>query len=209
MNKATEDIEKWLSENKMTPNTKKSHIVNIKRKLNGNLLDSPLEPVELQRDLGLIVHQNLNRSKNCQIRSKKVMNALFQVKRNLTSACHWKVKLNACTGYVVPIATYASQTWWPSKENLQEFEQVQHYATKWILGLNINYRNRHLSLRILPLSLYVEMHDLFFLLSMRTGDYDFEENLDYIASLGNKRQNRRGEYWLYKSRLMKTDDNFF
>ena len=108
MNKATKDIEKWLSENKMTPNTKKFHIVNIKRRLKGNLIGSPPEPVELQRDLGFIVHQNLNRSENCQIRSKKVIIALFQVKRNLTSAYHWKVKLIACTGYVVPIATYAS-----------------------------------------------------------------------------------------------------
>ena len=119
-----------------------------------------------------------------------------------------KVKLNAYTGYVVTITTYASQTWWPSKGNL-EFEKVQHYATKLILGSNINYRNRLVSLIVLPLSIYVEMHDLLFLLSMRNGDYDIEETLDYIPSLGNTRQNQRGEYRLYKSRLMKTDDNFF
>ena len=64
MNKATENIEKWLSENKMTPNTKKFHIVNIKGALKANLMDSPLEPVESQRDLGLILYQNLNWSEN-------------------------------------------------------------------------------------------------------------------------------------------------
>ena len=53
------------------------------------------------------------------------------------------------------------------------------------------------------------MHDLLFQLSMRNGDYDIEETLDYIASLGNTRQNQRGEYRLCKSRFMKTDDNFF
>ena len=71
MNRATKTIKKWLSENKMTPNTKKSQIVNIKGALKANLIGSTLEPVEAQRDLVLIVHQNLNWSKNCQIRSKK------------------------------------------------------------------------------------------------------------------------------------------
>ena len=85
MNKATEIIEKWLSENKITPNTKKSHIVNTKGALKANLMGSPLEPVESQRALGLIGHQNLNWSGNCQTRSKEAMNALFQIKRNLTS----------------------------------------------------------------------------------------------------------------------------
>ena len=66
MNKATEIIEKWLSENKMTPNTKKSHIVNIKGAVKANPMGSPLEPAECQRELGLIVHQNLYWSENCQ-----------------------------------------------------------------------------------------------------------------------------------------------
>ena len=54
MNKATENIEKWISENKVTPNTKKSHIVNIKGALKANLMGSPLEPVESQRDRGAL-----------------------------------------------------------------------------------------------------------------------------------------------------------
>ena len=52
------------------------------------------------------------------------MSALFQIKRNLSSSCDWKVKLNAYTGYVVPIAVYASQTWLPSRTNLHEFEKL-------------------------------------------------------------------------------------
>ena len=52
------------------------------------------------------------------------------------------------------------------------------------------------------------MHDLLFLLSMRNRDYDMEETLDKNDSLGNTKQNQGGEYRLYKSRLMKTDDNF-
>ena len=78
-------------------------------------------------------------------------------------------------------------TWRPNMGNLQYFEKEQHYATKWILGSNIKYRNCLLSLGILPLSLYVEMHDLLFLFSMRNVDYDIEETSDKFDSLENTR----------------------
>ena len=58
-NICNKNIEKWLSENEMTPNAKKSHLVNIEGALKANLMGSPLEPVGSQRDLGFIVHQKL------------------------------------------------------------------------------------------------------------------------------------------------------
>ena len=84
--------------------------------------------------------------------------------------------------------------------NLQDFEKVPHYATKWILGSNIKYRNRLLSLGILPLSLYVEMHDLRFLFSMRNGDYDIEETSDKIDPLENTRQIKNQSLLEHRSR---------
>ena len=42
-------------------------------------------------------------------------------------------RLNANTGYVVPIVTYASQAWTPSRSNMEQLERVQKLATKWIL----------------------------------------------------------------------------
>ena len=171
-------------------------------------MGSPLEPVEYQRDLGLSVRQNLNWTENCQIRSIKAMKALFQIKRNLTSTCHWKVKKNAYTGLVVPIATTASQRLWRSKGKLQELKKVQHFVTKWIVRSNVNYRNRLFSLRILPLSLYLEMHDLLFLLSLRKDDHHIEGTFVKNDSLGNTRQSKRGEYKLFKSKLLKTNNIF-
>ena len=64
------------------------------------------------------------------------MSGLFQLKRILSNSCGWKVKLNSYTGYVVPIAVYASQKWLPSRSNIQKFEKVQHHATKRILNSN-------------------------------------------------------------------------
>ena len=97
------------------------------------------------------------------------------MKHNLSSSCDWKVNLNALTGYV-PIAVYASQTWLPNGSNLREFEKVQHHATKWILSSNQSYRNRLLALKLLLLSLFVEMHDLLLLLYIILGDHDGDIN---------------------------------
>ena len=117
--------------------------------------------------------------------------------------------MNAYTGYVFPIAVYASQTWLPNKGNLTEFEKVQHHATKWIIGSDLSYRNRLIKLHILPLSLYVEMHDLLMLLSIKTGEFDVESSIENETICDNTRQSNRGEFKLSKPRLNKTNENFF
>ena len=41
MNSPTKGIESWLSENKMLPNLKKSHVLNIKGIFRADILDTP------------------------------------------------------------------------------------------------------------------------------------------------------------------------
>ena len=72
-----------------------------------------------------------------------------------------------------------------------------------------HHRNRLLSLRKLPISLYVEMHDLLFLMSLRNGDYNYEETLNYIASLGNTKQNSNRRIQAVQIKIDETVDNFF
>ena len=168
------------------PNTKMSHTLNIKGNLEAHLCNAKLTPAQSQRDLGLIVQQNLSWKENCKRRSNKAMGALFQIKRNLTSNCNWRIKLNAYAGYVVPIAVYASQTWLPNKGNLTEFEKVQHHQ--------LSYRNRLIKLHILPLGLYVETHDLLMLLSIKTGEFDVESSIENETICDTTRQRNRGEF---------------
>ena len=82
------------------------------------------------------------------------MSALFQNKRNLAVNCSVKIKLDADTGYIVPIVTYVSQAWCPNRQNLQEIEHIQKVATKWILATNAAYKDRPLGLNLLPLCLH-------------------------------------------------------
>jgi hypothetical protein len=70
--------------------------------------------------------------------------------------------------------SYASQLWSPQKvELIQEMEKVQWRASKFILNLNylseIPYKERLLSLRILPVSYLLELLDLLFLFKVIHG----------------------------------------
>ena len=112
---ATLKIEKWLHENKMQPNIKKSTLLGIKGDLKASLLNKNLSSVNSQRDLGLIVSNKLTWNENSSRRTSKAISALFQVKRSLTMKSSVTTRLNAYTGYVLPIVTYASQAWTPSR----------------------------------------------------------------------------------------------
>ena len=62
------------------------------------------------------------------------MNALYQLKRNLSQKSHWTTRLNAYTGYVVPILMYASQAWMPNKTNMKQLEHTEkNYKVDLIL----------------------------------------------------------------------------
>ena len=136
LDSATLKIEKWLHENKMQPNIKKSTLLGIKGDLKASLLNKNLSSVNSQRDLGLglIVSNKLTWNENCSRRTSKAISALLQIKRSLTMKSSVTTMLNAYTGYVVPIVTYASQAWTPSRSNMEQLERVQKLATKWILG---------------------------------------------------------------------------
>ena len=71
MNKATETIQKWLETNKMKLNTTKSDIINIKGSIKAKVGAKDLISVKSQRDLELIIQQNLSWNDNCLSRSRK------------------------------------------------------------------------------------------------------------------------------------------
>ena len=171
---ATLKVEKWLHENKMQPNIKKSTLLGIKGDLKASLLNKNLSSVNSQRDLGLIVSNKLTWNKNCSRRTSKAISALFQIKRSLTMKSSGTTRLNAYTGYVVPIVTYASQAWTPSRSKMEQLERVQKLATKWILGTSKTYTERLKDLNLLPLNLYMEMHDILIPIALLENRSDVE-----------------------------------
>ena len=120
-------------------------------------------------------------------RRKKVQKKL---KRNLSQKSHWTTRLNAYTGYVVPILTYASQAWTPNKTNMEQLESIQKKATKWILSSNIEYKEGLCTLRLLPLCHYMEMHDPLMLIDIIEIKFDYELERENERVGGNRSKER-------------------
>ena len=83
----------------------------------------------------------------------------------------------------MPIISYASSLWKPSKSELALTEKVQHRASIWILGTNkLSYKSRLQRLHLLPLSLYHEMHVvlLFARIINSKTDIDWEKYVQII-----------------------------
>ena len=91
---------------------------------------------------------------------------------------------------------------------MEKIEKLQKRATSWILsGRNCTYKEKLIALKLLPLSLYVEMHDLLLLLSLLDNKFDIKVNFEY-QDFEKTRQSARGELKIAKHRLRKTDENF-
>ena len=77
--------------------------------------------------------------------------------------------------------SYATQVWSPtlhnSKTNLENLERVQRRATRWILQTKkggMSYKERLLSLNLLPLAYDREIKDLTFFYKAKHGLYDLD-----------------------------------
>ena len=73
---------------------------------------------------------------------------------------------------------------------------------------NQSYRNRLVTLKLLSLSLFVEIHNLLLLLSATRGVYDADIN-DIEEAVYTTRQTERGEYRITEARVNKTNNKFF
>ena len=134
LNVATNKIESWLQTNRMQPNIKESTIISFKGDLKATLMSITLNFLDTQEELRLMVYCKLTRNDNCSGRATKAIKAFYQINRSLFHKCTIQAKLNACTGYLVPIVTYASQALFQSRANMEQIKREQKLATKWILG---------------------------------------------------------------------------
>ena len=91
---------------------------------------------------------------------------------------------------------------------MREIERVQQKATTWILNYSIGYKERLRTLKILPLSMYIELHDILFLQSVMDGKYSVSEDSIPI-SLRESTTRQCSEFELNKNRISKTDENFW
>ena len=103
LNENTATIDYWCATNGIQLNVNKCGILVLSGQMNGKLSNENIALLETQKDLGLVITKSLTWHNNCQQRTNKALKALFSLERNLSSNCSLNVKINAFTGYVMPI----------------------------------------------------------------------------------------------------------
>lgn len=93
--------------------------------------------------------------------------------------------------------SYASQLWAPQSVNLiQLMERIQRRATKCILQLpfrtKVSYKQRLLKLGLLPLTYWLELHDMVFLFRILKGEVFISSN-DVIKHKEIRRSTRQND----------------
>ena len=165
-------IENWCIESDMKLNSDKVTELEIFKGEHQLVVnDQIVQKVRSQKDLGIIVTENLSWNDHAEERCKKATGAFFQNKKNLGLKTSQFLKLSAYCGYVMPILSYGSELLLLNNAATKMIESVR--ATAWILSdSKSSYKKRLETLKILPVSLYFEMHDLLLLSSIVTGKVD-------------------------------------
>ena len=159
-----------------------------------------------QENLGIIMTINLNWKANCVC--SKAWRAFYFLKRNVSKLANKYLKLNAYKGYVVPVIAYASQAWSANKGEMRDIER----ATSWILDIWDKYNNRLEQLEFLPSSMYFELDDALFLLSIMQGNYKIRKSVSRKKNPGNDintRQTSGNQINFEKTKTKKADENFW
>ena len=99
------------------------------------------------------------------------------------------------------------QTWQSKQSKLCNTRESSKFGDSLDLGPEKSYYQRMKVLKLLPLSLYMEMHDILMLLAMLNDKYDVVLNETLPHAYDSTRQFRRGELPLAQARLQKTNSS--
>ena len=136
----------WCETNDMELNSEKCSVMKIGNKnfpFNYEIKDKSLKVCEHEKDLGVIINNNLKSKIQCLEAAKKANRMLGMIKRNVKYKCK-DIIIPLYNAYVRPQLEYCLQAWCPYQVgDLNKLENVQRRATKLIPGIrNKTYEER-------------------------------------------------------------------
>ncbi|MEL6989161.1 MAG: reverse transcriptase domain-containing protein, partial [Bacteroidota bacterium] len=165
-------IFEWGRKNFMVFNIEKTIFFTSKIHTSIKFLSNDIPGTTKVKDLGVNISADLNWTYHIRSRIKAANINLLKLMRNIPRMTNSVVKLSLYRSYILSIVMYCSSVWSPGVMDLSCLEKLQSRATKWIMGRNSDYRSRLISLRILPVSLLLQLNDLVLFNKMLTGAYD-------------------------------------
>ena len=172
-------LEAWSISSGLVFNQKKCKQQHITRKFNPvefqyKINDKPLEVTNHEKDLGVYVSSDLTWKKHTLEQCAKANKLLGFIRRCAMDVQSPSTRRTLYLAIVRPALGYATQVWSPQTIDLiRRIERVQRRASKFILDLPFlceeSYRDRLLSIDILPICYWHEFLDLVFFFKATNG----------------------------------------
>ena len=156
----------WSKLSQLNYNISKCTHISFKSKFTSayNLSDTAVFATDSQKDLGIIVSNNLSWVNHYNHIIPRAYKILGLIRRLFSPSLSLSVKLKLYLTLVRSQLMYCTPIWRPYLlKDIQNIERIQRRATKFILNdYNSNYKTRLLTLKLLPLMYLFEFQDITF-----------------------------------------------